>query len=700
MKNIIIAVILLCVSFSCSTPSVKQTHFDKIALSGFLSLSNDTTFVSIFDYFPEIVAADSVTFSCVDNVFDDEKDDVLPAAVFYPDSGVVCIVSFNIVPRISIMNVWEKGEKGSIVVINKKISDDWNNAPVLVTSDFNDGVFSVRCVRSNVENFVVLWQNTVLDSNFYVLGDSSIDIKIPGNANRRQRSCIRIISSNRHGISNDLFVPLTYGQVISKPHQLNRADKQGMIMYFLMIDRFNNGCKENDVPVNDTMVLSKANYYGGDLQGVINKIKGSFFDSLGVNTIWLSPVSQNPYDAWGLFPNPQTKFSGYHGYWPLYNTQVDFRFGDNTVFKNLINHAHKRKMNVILDYVANHVHISSPTYRQHPDWVTPDTTPDGRPNFELWDEFRLTTWFDRHIPTLDLERPEVTDAMTDTALYWMDNYSLDGYRHDATKHIPEIYWRTLVKKMKQRYPNRSIYQIGETYGSPDLIDRYVKTGMLDAQFDFNLYDAIIWTLADNWSNSASMERIVNVLGESLRTYGYHNLMGIISGNQDRPRFISLAGGSLKPNEDSKVAGWTREIDAGDSVYSHSRLKMLHAFMMTLPGIPCIYYGDEYGMPGANDPDNRRMMQFCNYTPMQQDVLNSIRSLISLRKSNLALIYGDLVPLFVDRDVIVYERVYMGKYVITALNKGINPRNISVKEVLSGKEIAIDIQADSYSIIKN
>jgi glycosidase len=571
---------------------------------------------------------------------------------------------------------------------------------VLVTSGFNDGTFSVRCVRGGVENFVVLWQNTVLDNNFYVLNDSSINIRIPDNANSRQRSYIRIISSNKHGISNDLFIPLTYGHVISKQSQLNRTDKQGMIMYFLMIDRFYNGCEANDIPVNDTMILSKANYYGGDLQGVINKIENNFFDSLGVNTIWLSPVSQNPYDAWGLFPNPQTKFSGYHGYWPLYNTQVDFRFGNNDVFKNLISDAHSHKMNVILDYVANHVHISSPTYQQHPDWVTPDTTPDGRPNFELWDEFRLTTWFDRHIPTLDLERPEVTDAMTDTALYWMDNYSLDGYRHDATKHIPEIYWRTLVKKMKQRYPNRRVYQIGETYGSPELIDKYIKTGMLDAQFDFNLYDAIIWTLADNWSNSASMERIVNVLDESLRTYGYHNLMGIISGNQDRPRFVSLAGGSLKPDEDSKVAGWTRKIDVGDSVYSYSRLKMLHAFIMTLPGIPCIYYGDEYGIPGANDPDNRRMMQFDDYSPMQQDVLNNIKSLISLRKSNMALIYGDLVPLFVDRDVIVYERVYMGKYFITAFNKGVNQRNISVKEVLSGKEIAIDVQADGYSIMMN
>jgi glycosidase len=598
------------------------------------------------------------------------------------------------------MNIWENGEKGSIILINRKISDDWKNAPALVTSGFNAGSFFVRCVKNDLENFVILWQNTVLDSSFYILSDSLIEITIPDNARQRKRSYIRMISSNKYGVSNDLFVPLNYGKIISKQSQLSRTDKQGMIMYFLMIDRFNNGSKANDMPVNDTMILPKVNYYGGDLQGVIDKIKSGFFDSLGVNTIWLSPVSQNPFDAWGLFPNPQTKFSGYHGYWPLYNTQIDVRFGNSDIFKKLIDDAHGRGINVILDYVANHVHISSPTYQQHPDWVTPDTTPDGRPNFELWDEFRLTTWFDRHIPTLDLERPEVTDAMTDTALYWIDNYALDGYRHDATKHIPEIYWRTLIRKMKQRYPDRNVYQIGETYGSPELINSYVKTGMLDGQFDFNLYDAIIWTLADNWSGSASMEWIATILGKSLRTYGYHNLMGIISGNQDRPRFISLAGGSLKPDEDSKVAGWMREIGVGDSIYSYSRLKMLQAFMLTLPGIPCIYYGDEYGMPGANDTDNRRMMKFDEYSPMQRDVLNNMRSLIALRKNNMSLIYGDLVPLFIDKDVIVYERVYMGEYVITAFNKGTEEREFSVTEALSGKEITVKIPAGSYDIIKN
>ena len=80
--------------------------------------------------------------------------------------------------------------------------------------------------------------------------------------------------------------------------------------------------------------------------------------------------------------------------------------------------AHKGEMNVILDYVANHLHINSPVLQEHPDWTTELMLPDGRKNIGLWDgETRLTTWFDEHIPTLDTRRDEVCEPMTDSALH-------------------------------------------------------------------------------------------------------------------------------------------------------------------------------------------------------------------------------------------------------------------------------------------
>ena len=229
-----------------------------------------------------------------------------------------------------------------------------------------------------------------------------------------------------------------------------------------MVDRFMNGDTLNDAPLNRSDVDPRVDYMGGDFKGITQKIQDGFFDSLGITTIWISPITQNPTTPWGHWLNPDTKFSGYHGYWPIFNTQIDNRFGDDASLREMLSTAHAHNMNVILDYVANHMHIESPTLQEHPDWITDSILPDGRRNFELWDEARLTTWFDVHIPTLDLERNEVCDAMTDTALYWVNNYDFDGYRHDACKHIPLNYWRMFTHKMKSQHPDRALWMIGET----------------------------------------------------------------------------------------------------------------------------------------------------------------------------------------------------------------------------------------------
>jgi glycosidase len=492
-----------------------------------------------------------------------------------------------------------------------------------------------------------------------------------------------------------MFIPLQWGKVITDAAYLKRSDKQNMVIYSLMIDRFFNGDKSNDSPLNLPDVNPKVDYFGGDLNGINDKINADYFNDLGINTIWLSPIIQNPYDAWGFIPNPKTKFSGYHGYWPVALKQVDTRFGDDLVLKNLIDDAHKHNINILLDWVANHAHQDSYVFKEHPDWHTPDTTPDGRPNFELWDEFRVTTWFDRHIPTLDLEREEVYQSLTDSAIYWLDNFEIDGFRHDATKHIPEIYWRTLVQKIKNKFPDRPLYQIGETYGSPALINQYVKSGMLDAQFDFNLFDAIQSALLDN---DASFDNVAKVLKSSLTTYGYHHLMGNIIDNHDKPRFISLAGGAVRPDEDAKLAGWARNIGVGNEI-AYKKLKLLQAFVLTVPGIPCIYQGDEIGQPGANDPDNRRWMQFDNLSEKEQDVFDNVKKLTQLRKENLALIYGDYILLAATQDVFAFARIYMGKMVIVAINKSLENQKINYLNPLTNKVDELDVKAMDW-VVKN
>lgn len=560
---------------------------------------------------------------------------------------------------VATLEAWQQGAPISVVAYGGQRRDD--------SRIFSTGYMLNMVVlepTTEVKDIVAMWQNCRLPDDNILRNESNIEILIPADAKSAGRSSLRVFAVGEGVRFNDIRIPLQYGKVVSDAKQLTRHDRESQVLYSLMIDRFYDGKAENNQPLNSPDVLPQADYQGGDLVGITQKIKDGFFSDLGISTIWISPITQNPRDAWGLNENPRTKFSGYHGYWPIYTTVVDDRFGTEDELRELLATAHEKGMNVVLDYVANHLHINSPVLQAHPDWVTPLMLPDGRKNLSLWDEQRLTTWFDEHIPTLDLERQEVVEPMTDSAMYWVKNFDFDGFRHDACKHIPLNYWRMLTKKMRQQLPDKQLWQIGETYGSPELIGSYVRSGMIDAQFDFNVYH----TSLDVLTRDHSVKRLAQVVEESLASYGDHHTMGNITGNHDKGRLISLAGGTLHPDEDHKAAGWLREIGVGDKV-GYKKLALINALNMTIPGVPCIYQGDEYGEPGGNDPDNRRMMRFDGYNEEEQAQLDVTRRLIGLRRKTMPLLYGDMVTLALTDNLWVYMRVYMGEWSVIALNTG-------------------------------
>ena len=534
--------------------------------------------------------------------------------------------------------------------------------------------------------------------NTYQIGvttaeDGTLLVAIPDEARETVRSQIHLYTHNADRIGGQAMVPLHEGKILSSAQQFRRDDWEAATMYFALIDRFSNGNPLNDRPLNRDDVLPANDYHGGDVEGIQQRLEKGFFQSLGFNTIWLSPLHRNPQGAWGLWTKGGvfTRFSGYHGYWPTSTSHPDPRMGTQDEIRLFNNAAHERGLNTLIDFVGHHVHLEHPVLKAQPNWTTSLYLPDSSLNTERWDDHRLTTWFDKHLPTLNSTLPAAVMAMTDSAMPWIQDYGFDGFRHDASKHVDQLYWRTLTRKLKERVAyaeGRRLFQIGETYGSPELINSYVGSGLLDAQFDFNLYDAAVAFFGNLGGSAPALQA---TLEASLATYGANHLMGNISGNQDRPRFVTLASGHVSPLEDSKLAGYTRATPKATEA-GLDRLALLHAFNCAIPGIPVCYYGDEVGLEGANDPDNRRDMSFeaaGKPSPFSkaQLLLRSRTSDVFLeRRSSIALCFGQTSVRAIGDDILVITRSYPGETMRVVLNRGDKPVSVRINDLGSDARV--------------
>ena len=555
--------------------------------------------------------------------------------------------------------------------------------PVLRSDNFTNGIIEAK-YRSLPLQVYALWENHRLPYEAVQYAEDKLSIYIPEAAKNLEYSTLRVWSYNNQGVSNDLHIPLKNGVPMMDHAEIPRQHWHSAQLYFMMVDRFINGDTLNDDPLDDPEIHYKANYQGGDLAGIHHTMDQGYFESLNMNTIWLSPITQNPLIGYNEFPAPHRKYSGYHGYWPILNTKVDHRLGTEQELRSLIDDVHGNDMNIILDFVSNHVHEDHPIAKEHPEWKTQLDLPDGRKNIRIWEDQRLTTWFDTFLPSLDHSIPEVTEMLSDTALFWVTDYGFDGFRHDATKHIPQEFWRTLTRKIKERVvvgKDRPVFQIGETFGSRELIGSYIGSGMMDGKFDFNLYfDARNVFALD----SEDFDRLGVSLKSSLDYYGYHHLMGNITGNHDLPRFISYAGEALEFGEDEKEAGWTRDIQVENPI-GYDKLEQLIAFMWTIPGVPVMYYGDEFGMPGAGDPDNRRLMPArtadgrFDLSEDEVKTLEATKAITKLRKEHLALQFGDIYDLKAEGKSMSFKRKYFHDEVIVIFNKDSAQHMIPVPE---------------------
>jgi cyclomaltodextrinase / maltogenic alpha-amylase / neopullulanase len=572
-----------------------------------------------------------------------------------------------------------------------------------------------KSLKVGKEEIVALNDNQKFPANQIGINGREIALTLKG----KERFETHIIRTavNRMGKSTNIqMVQIHNGKVAGTSDQKTLNDQ---IIYCMMIDRFNNGDPSNDNPIKHDSLFAPANYQGGDLQGIINKIEDGYFNSLGVNTFWVSPIVDNTNDAYREYPAPHRYYTGYHGYWPVSATKVEEKFGDMNLAKQLVKKAHDNGMNVLWDYVAHHVHEGHWMWKEHRDWFGTFELPNGRLNLRLWDEYRLTTWFEPYMPSFDFTSSyEALEFMTDNAVWWLKVTGADGFRHDAVKHVPNEYWRLLTKKIKSEVeiPNqKKVYQIGESFGGIDMIASYVKNGQLNAQFNFNLYDVAIPTFLDE---KASFKLLDYQMQKSFQVFGYNNLMGNIMDSHDKIRYMAYADGDLEMNDGRAGNFAWNNPPKVDHASSYEKLKLHLAYLLTIPGVPIIYYGDEIGMTGASDPDNRRMMRFGDQlNENEKQTLKDVSKLIHIRKDHPALRYGDFLTLQADENVYAYLRSDMNERILTVVNKNSSQQNLEyllpaiykinrAKDLVSGKEfytindkLKVDVGGFGYLILK-
>jgi glycosidase len=453
-------------------------------------------------------------------------------------------------------------------------------------------------------------------------------------------------------------------------------DWRDAVMYFVMIDRFADGDPANNAPIGG--VETPGQYQGGDFIGLRQKIEEGYFTDLGITTLWVTSPIDNADNS-----NPGSDghaYSGYHGYWPRDLEASESKLGTEAELVAVVDAAHARGINVLIDYVMNHVHTQSPVFQQHPEWFWPNDNGFGG-NCVCgggcsWDNDRLRCWFDPFLPDFNFQNADARRYSIENAVRWAKRIGVDGFRLDAIKHI-ETSWLTDVRARINAEVawDQKFYMVGETFdGSRDLIKSYVNPDtMLDGQFDFPLRGQILSTIL---RRDGSMNDLAGFLGSNDGFYGPGSVMSTFIGNHDVPRAVHLAEDNplFGAWDGGKERAWDNRPAQPTSANPYERLAVAYTLLLTMPGIPMIYYGDEFGMAGAGDPDNRHMMQWSGYSAAQTALRDRIAALSKARGQHAAMRRGTRQQLGVAQDVMVYKMTMPGDTVFVGLNRGDSAQN--------------------------
>jgi glycosidase len=442
---------------------------------------------------------------------------------------------------------------------------------------------------------------------------------------------------------------------IDDPAQQAREpfDWRDAILYQVVVDRFRDA---QGAAMSAPTPLS--GFAGGHLDGVRRAIESGELQALGVNTLWLSPVYQNPDGPWpGL---DGRSYYGYHGYWPAQPRVVTTRQGGEAALDALVSAAHARGVRVLFDVVPNHVHVEHPYWRDHQGtaWFNHGDAPDscvcGSASCD-WGSHIQDCWFTDYLPDLQWWNPDAARQMTSDVVFWLDRFDGDGVRIDAVPMMPRGATRRIAAAARSRFdhpghPAQRTYLLGETYvaeGDQDVLRYYLGPLGLDAEFDYPL----LWTLRRALaSGDASLIDVEAAFRAGVAAWGDSGaVMATVLGNHDVPRFASIANG------DTSGDGFVPAPQPTDpNVYR--KLAVAFGALYTLPGAPIVYYGDEVGLAGRGDPDVRRPYpDEVSLTTDQRSLRTFVRALGRLRTCARPLRRGATKTLAIDAEHWVFLR---------------------------------------------
>lgn len=461
-----------------------------------------------------------------------------------------------------------------------------------------------------------------------------------------------------------------------RSHAANRA--QGVtnkdLIYLIMPDRFSNGDPSNDSKpgMAETAVNRDSNYYrhGGDIQGIMNHL--DYLKDLGVTAIWLTPEIEN-----------DEPHASYHGYAVTDHYKIDPRFGTNELYKAFVEKCHAMGLKVIKDLVHNHVGTEHWFIKDMPmkSWVHqwPKYTQSNFRDAAVMDphvspsdrKIMLDGWFDKRMADMNENNSYVQNYITQNHIWWIEYAGVDGFRLDTYPYNDPAYMADWAVKVKTEYPSFSIY--GETlvwsvanqayFTQGNTVNRGFDThlpGVTDSQ----MKDAIAEALNGKEGWTDGVNRLYAVVAQDF-LYQDPTRNVVFLDNHDMSRFYSIV------NED------------------FTKYKSGMAILLTMRGIPQMYYGDEILMKNYSKPDGLVRLDFPGGWPgdksnkftaggrtsQENEAFNYVRTLANYRKKTTALQTGKLMQYIPNNGIYVYFRYDAQKTVMIAYNS-----NDAVKEL--------------------